>query len=1021
MSTSTTSRWQGRRIMLLLAAALAIATAAVLLLSRDPGRATSGGDPYAVPEVVDTNPAPDIIETSITAAPATVDIGNGVMAHAQTFNGTIPGPTIRANVGDTLIVHYHNDLDKPSAIHWHGIEDANEMDGTPFTQNMVAPGHGFLYRLKFTRPGLYWYHPHHHSSTDQVFRGLYGMIIVKDPNEDALQANLTIPPPENTFPIVLSDTTVCKDPPNNDTATYSPTLPHVSGSALPVQADPKPKYLCETTPIDENGDARGPYAAGDIPAIQTKAHQGRTNEGQTVLTNGMNVGGRAGTPAAPGALAAGAHELDVQARAGYRFQLLNAATIRYMRLILTTSAGVQIPLTRIGGEGGLLNKAITDGGLQGAFDTGYSPGEILLPPGSRADVAFGIPAGTTGTLTLWTEDISRTGPNNPNPSPPPNLQTFPDLPTVPVMHLKVTGEAGSTYDIAGGDPIRDVTGDKVEQLGAPTGTFLNPAAFNPIKKGLASQTIMLTTGAGELGVDGKFGTHDVDTDYTEADHLDSSRYMKEGDRLELMIQNTTQARHPFHPHGFSIQPRALIKTAGGGPDFTFPTADNPEFRDNVDIPPGYTLVYRVRLDPRPMPDGVTPGGALGRWVFHCHIFFHATNGMLSEFVVTAPNGNEKPDVNVDQPQVSVTQGSEAQVTGTYHDRDGDPVSLTASVGTVTDNGNGTWTWKYPTGTDDSREVFITGTDAGGRNSQTVFQLQINNTPPALVLPGAQTLVAGNPVSIPVSATDPDAPDTIALSGSGLPAGLSFTDKGDRTGTITGTPTAPGASSALLTANDGKNTAVSAALPITVVPNPLTALVSRPERLVKGAITVGCRLTSPVLKSCRATVLRAGKRAGRATKTLPTTGKASGNVRVPLDKATRAKVARSIAGVAVQVQFLALTFTPPSDLTAAKGTRVVAPRVKSKPKLAVFKAGSAGTTRAGKVFLKKVAKQVGKAKRVVCTAHPDKGQTAAQARGLAKSRAVAACAVMKKAGLKGKLKRVGSSSKANRRVELTIFR
>ena len=43
-----------------------------------------------------------------------------------------------------------------------------------------------------------------------------------------------------------------------------------------------------------------------------------------------------------------------------------------------------------------------------------------------------------------------------------------------------------------------------------------------------------------------------------------------------------------------------------------------------------------------MMDGVTPGGGLGRWVFHCHIFFHAVFGMISEFDVVAADGNERP-------------------------------------------------------------------------------------------------------------------------------------------------------------------------------------------------------------------------------------------------------------------------------------------------------------------------------------------------------------------------------------------
>ena len=55
-----------------------------------PAIATSGGDPYVVPLVTDTNPDPAIVETTITAQGAVVDIGNGVLASVLTFNGTHP-------------------------------------------------------------------------------------------------------------------------------------------------------------------------------------------------------------------------------------------------------------------------------------------------------------------------------------------------------------------------------------------------------------------------------------------------------------------------------------------------------------------------------------------------------------------------------------------------------------------------------------------------------------------------------------------------------------------------------------------------------------------------------------------------------------------------------------------------------------------------------------------------------------------------------------------------------------------
>ena len=115
-------------------------TAVVAVRSVEGATATSGRRPLQRPRGRRHEPDPDIVETTIVADEATVDIGNGVTANAQTYNGAIPGPTFRLKVGDTVIVHYENDLAHPSGIHWHGIELSNAMDGTPFTQNQVPPG-----------------------------------------------------------------------------------------------------------------------------------------------------------------------------------------------------------------------------------------------------------------------------------------------------------------------------------------------------------------------------------------------------------------------------------------------------------------------------------------------------------------------------------------------------------------------------------------------------------------------------------------------------------------------------------------------------------------------------------------------------------------------------------------------------------------------------------------------------------------------------------------------------------------
>lgn len=157
---------------------------------------------------------------------------------------------------------------------------------------------------------------------------------------------------------------------------------------MPVQPSPTPVTLCDIDPPTPNGNARdedgnpaaAAYAPGDVPSL---ARPGRTNEGQTVLTNGMNVGGRAGSPAAPGALVAGAQTLNVLSGQGLRLQIVNCATVRHFRLLLTTDAGMKVNLVRIGGEGGLLDNPIIEGGMIGAFDTKYTSGEILLPPASQ--------------------------------------------------------------------------------------------------------------------------------------------------------------------------------------------------------------------------------------------------------------------------------------------------------------------------------------------------------------------------------------------------------------------------------------------------------------------------------------------------------------------------------------------------------------------------------------------------------------------------------------------------------------
>jgi FtsP/CotA-like multicopper oxidase with cupredoxin domain len=720
---------QQPRAVLLTAAAAALALAVLFAMqASSPALATSGGSPYETTPVVDTNPAPNIVETTIVADETSVDIGGGVTANAQTFNGMIPGPEFRLNVGDEVIVHFQNNLAHGTGIHWHGIELANASDGTPLTQNLVPSGGTFEYRFVVPRPGIYWYHPHHHASTNQVFKGLYGTIVVKDPAAEGTLQGGALPAAADTLTMALSDITVCKASYTPGEPTYDPASPWLDGTMgpFPGEMGRTPEELCGPDAIDEDGNPQAPFGAGDIPNIQVLNAGIAVVEGQTVLTNGKNVGGRAGSPSAPGALAAGASTYDVNPGQGMRLQLANVATTRFFRLRLTDGTGAQIPLLRVGGQGGLLDEAVLDGGVVGGFDFKYAEGEMLLDPGDRIDAVFAVPASASGVLTLWTMDFSRTGAG------------FSRIPTVPVAHFNVTGPAASpAYTIASGTPLlASIPGAEVEAIGPATGTLIDPATLAPPQPGTPNQDIVLTNqhAGGKLGINSVVGEHDFPGDFTTIPHFDSSRFASIGDTLELTVTNNTGAHHPFHLHGFSIQPLEFVDTlatgpgpAGTGPSYTFPYLD---FRDNIDVPAGYTLRYRVRLDDRPMMDGVTPGGGAGRWVFHCHIFFHATFGMISELVVLGDT-NDPPEIDVDAPSVVVNEGQTALMTGTYDDPDGDALTLTASVGTITDNGDGTWAWSLPTtdGPTESQTVTVTATDPDDESDSADFALTVVNIAP----------------------------------------------------------------------------------------------------------------------------------------------------------------------------------------------------------------------------------------------------------------------------------------------------
>lgn len=165
-----------------------------------PGTLPPAGLAFAAPPVAPAVRNGNVVEVTLTAAPTTLALGNGLAPGFWAYNGSVPGPTIEVNEGDRVRVTFRNRLPLDSTVHWHGMPVPADQDGNPM--DPVAPGADRVY--EFTLPagsaGTYWYHPHAHRTThEQVFRGLAGLVIVRDPRDPLTLAGVT------EVPMVVGD------------------------------------------------------------------------------------------------------------------------------------------------------------------------------------------------------------------------------------------------------------------------------------------------------------------------------------------------------------------------------------------------------------------------------------------------------------------------------------------------------------------------------------------------------------------------------------------------------------------------------------------------------------------------------------------------------------------------------------------------------------------------------------------------------------------------------------------------
>ncbi|HLE97780.1 MAG TPA: multicopper oxidase domain-containing protein [Candidatus Thermoplasmatota archaeon] len=183
MTPGTTTR---SRVVVIAAVSALVSGALVAAYDRGVSPAPAGA------ARADAWPAVRHVELDIVGAD--LEMAPGVVWHAWTYNGTVPGPTIEARVGDTLRITVHNTMDITHSFHTHLSPYALENDGSQINTitgvgkgAMIAPGASYTYEFRPTMPGVFYYHCHSadggHHIAEHVAQGLYGAIVIEAPDE----------------------------------------------------------------------------------------------------------------------------------------------------------------------------------------------------------------------------------------------------------------------------------------------------------------------------------------------------------------------------------------------------------------------------------------------------------------------------------------------------------------------------------------------------------------------------------------------------------------------------------------------------------------------------------------------------------------------------------------------------------------------------------------------------------------------------------------------------------------------
>ena len=521
----------------------------------------------------------------------------GKIRPAVTINGSLPAPLLRWKEGSTVVLRVRNALPAGSihgpdtSIHWHGILLPANMDGVPgMSFDGIRPGESYLYRFQVRQAGTYWYHSH---SGFQEQGGMYGPLVI-DPIEPEPFAY------DRDYVVFLSDWA------DMDPARLFARLKKMSSHD---------NYYQRTV-----GDFfRDAGRMGMAATVEDRKAWGRMRMTPTDLSD---VNAHTYTYLLNGTTSLGNWTGIFKPGEKVRLRLINGSAMTYFDVRIP---GLKMTVVAVDGQ---YVHPLTVEELRLAAAETFDV--IVEPDGQDAYTIFAQDNARTGwvSATLAVREGLR--------APVPELDPRPLLTMADMGHGGMGGMKGMEggcganmgHDMRGMDhgsaamqrhPASETANPLVDmQTMAPEPRLSDPgiglrdngrkvatyadlrSAFDDPDGREPGRTIELhLTGHME-----KFAWSFDGIKFAQAEPL----RMTYGERLRIVLVNDTMMSHPIHLHGLWSD---LEDEAG-----------NFHLRKHtVDMPPGTKRSYRVRAD------------ALGRWAYHCHLFFHMESGMFREVQV----------------------------------------------------------------------------------------------------------------------------------------------------------------------------------------------------------------------------------------------------------------------------------------------------------------------------------------------------------------------------------------------------